>query len=1581
MSPVPTISITDPDLESKDYGASGNASPITPHSPTVFDVVKELENKEPLVEEDLAVQDDLLEEQPKTVHSFYHQKTILLTGATGFVGKALLWKLIQSLHDSVEKIIVLLRPSTLTRQQDRSPSRRLQDEILSNKAFVSLRRSMGAPLFDAVIAEKIYPVFGDVTLPSLGLEEEDHRMVLKYVNIIFNCAANVDGNERLDTSVKINAWGTVNLAQLANECGSLSAFVHLSMLQHCERVARADESSLYPLPVDDPVALLNTILEQENDFPMDNNDNVRDLLNRSIYSNGYLFSKSLAEHLLVQEVIKKRDTVTHQYPLSIMRCAPIGPAVLEPLIGWADGVNGANGTILLTGKGSRVIQPHFGDGVADVIPVDYVVRMLIGCAATMSRPRSSEFEIPTVKWKTQPGAASASAGTTLTDEPIKDEPVRTHRRTPSGSSRMSVRSSIYLPRISLPDQVSSFPAIYQLSVGKLRPVSWRIGYEAIAQYWNKATGANLPPSKSYFSASSASPNSSTSTPSPGGLSRARTVMNSLRSAAGYMNGAGTATGEVPAPSSSTPIVDRNAKRASHRQSRAVDKAAKLAYTMKDTIHSATPSLLQKDTSVNALVLINNVQSLDVHGEFDPSTIVPEDANAAFWYNYFNNASYGIHHYVLHEPSVRLPGPIFGWSCAIQTRGIPELEEDCSVVARQVNSSIFSQDQIVQRTARMVAHIKALLINNIPIVSANKNKDDAWLTDLDDTLDDWCQDSDVIHPDKERRMALGKWRRKVGSNDESVKIIVLNDKRVNQAITQITQNAGVPKQTAVNEAMKILMRMSERTQLAFVWFTGSFLRSLLDDMFEHVRILDDSLRSIRQATMGKRVVYVPVAKSLLDPLLVWYIAIRYQLPVPALACDEAMSQLGPVSDVYRLAGAYYLKRDKGKRSPLNSAVTAAYTQVLMREHGALSFCLERSRSRTGKYGEPYPDGLVEMVIEATLQSNQTTRTPSTSSSVISRVVSHSTETPPGSPDSSVPGTTSPTMSIDSLATLPSQQQQQQQVHQHKRVHRDAIFVPIHITYENLPELPHLIDEVLDQQQPKRNSKTPPSSPPRSIARPSEAMDKRNKLLDGSDIPKKGGRILFGVGPLVSVQEVADRFNRDSNSSTDENYQNDLVQSITKQIHKSQCKALIVSPTSLIASIILYGRATHGVCIGKIKDLMEWLRFEITEAGHLIDWQVGEDLDSLILSAFRLLDESKNIIVDGKEINDDTNIRVNDHADNVMALSYYANQIIDIFLLDSFFAIVYLSFVESIVEEDDFKDRFRFLVQLLEREFVLDWDVEEQFNTIIEIYLTKNMIRRQDNHHIQLLVNMEGDAMRYEHLVFLASLMYPTIDAYWITSCSLSALEAVPMLPRCIVPLLTQWIATHLITGRRTLYREVLSTESSRTAVDVFMSMGFLTEIHAKEKLSPDAQILLHELGIPTTEILIELSGQNSDGGKTPVSPIDPQGMMKAVMAQIEMNRANSNMADLCQQIDSYRLNAASQRETFQNHQVFQKCLKQIKGILQANTSFAKKRRIELPEDEDGLVQLVYSLLASSVPSGDRAAQARALRRISEAYNLR
>jgi hypothetical protein len=383
-----------------------------------------------------------------------------------------------------------------------------------------------------------------------------------------------------------------------------------------------------------------------------------------------------------------------------------------------------------------------------------------------------------------------------------------------------------------------------------------------------------------------------------------------------------------------------------------------------------------------------------------------------------------------------------------------------------------------------------------------------------------------------------------------------------------------------------------------------------------------------------------------------------------------------------------------------------------------------------------------------------------------------------------------------------------------------------------------------------------------------------------------------------------------------------------------------------------------------------------------------------------------------VNDETNVRVNDHADNVMTLSYHANQIVDPFLCEAFFSVVYLSFTSATVAKEEIMDRFRFLVQMFEQEFVIKWDIDEvkisvlacharpfimtlgltspfsfyfkKFASILDAFVAKGIIKIDSSKPSELIlaVGLETDALQYERLIFLASLVYPTVDAYWITSCSLSALEAVPSLPRSIVPLLCQWIATHLISGRRTIYREVLSTEASRTAVDVFMTLGFVSETQAKEKLSPDAQMLLHELGISTSETLIELNGQNSEGGATPVSPVDPEGMMRALMAQIQMNRANSNMADLCQQIDSYRLGAASQRESFQNAQVFNKCQKQIKGILRANsdTSFAQRRGHQLVEQEEDMVQLVYALRLGSASNTTLDASGKSIRRVSEAYNL-
>lgn len=207
---VPTISITNPELESENLALT---APNTPDSPTVFDIVKTIdhqdwENEAPLsldddykVTEELEVaekhvsdddSDDLnridtieygkgsveSEEeedeeneisraasatptptsisrarnvdhptvitQPATspevtsasetsVAEFYNGKSVLITGATGFIGKAVLWKLLKSLHEPIEKIYLLIRLSGTQRKSNSRPSDRFHQEILSNK--------------------------------------------------------------------------------------------------------------------------------------------------------------------------------------------------------------------------------------------------------------------------------------------------------------------------------------------------------------------------------------------------------------------------------------------------------------------------------------------------------------------------------------------------------------------------------------------------------------------------------------------------------------------------------------------------------------------------------------------------------------------------------------------------------------------------------------------------------------------------------------------------------------------------------------------------------------------------------------------------------------------------------------------------------------------------------------------------------------------------------------------------------------------------------------------------------------------------------------------------------------------------------------------------------------------------------------------------------------------------------------------------------------------------------------------------------------------------------------------------------
>lgn len=115
---------------------------------------------------------------------------------------------------------------------------------------------------------------------------------------------------------------------------------------------------------------------------------------------------------------------------------------------------------------------------------------------------------------------------------------------------------------------------------------------------------------------------------------------------------------------------------------------------------------------------------------------------------------------------------------------------------------------------------------------------------------------------------------------------------------------------------------------------------------------------------------------------------------------------------------------------------------------------------------------------------------------------------------------------------------------------------------------------------------------------------------------------------------------------------------------------------------------------------------------------------------------------------------------------------------------------------------------------------------------------------------SDKMKqFNQLNLLASFIYPIIDSFWVTLCALSALNDVKALPLSLVPTLSRWIGMHLISGRRTIYSEVLSTEYNQTTLQSLVLLGLLDKKSAKLVLSPDAQMLMQALGLSTNDDLI------------------------------------------------------------------------------------------------------------------------------------
>uniref|UniRef100_A0A0E0PMM1 Fatty acyl-CoA reductase n=1 Tax=Oryza rufipogon TaxID=4529 RepID=A0A0E0PMM1_ORYRU len=151
----------------------------------------------------------------------FRDKTILITGATGFLGKLLVEKILR-VQPEVRKLYLLVRaPDAIAAEE------RVLTEVVGKGLFDVLREQYGAG-FNSFIKEKIYALPGDVMHENFGLESYEVLQLSKKVDIIVNGAATTNFMERYDVALATNAAGVMHLCQFAKQCDNLKMVLHVS---------------------------------------------------------------------------------------------------------------------------------------------------------------------------------------------------------------------------------------------------------------------------------------------------------------------------------------------------------------------------------------------------------------------------------------------------------------------------------------------------------------------------------------------------------------------------------------------------------------------------------------------------------------------------------------------------------------------------------------------------------------------------------------------------------------------------------------------------------------------------------------------------------------------------------------------------------------------------------------------------------------------------------------------------------------------------------------------------------------------------------------------------------------------------------------------------------------------------------------------------------------------------------------------------------------------------------------------------------------------------------------------------------